>query len=109
MLGKVKKLAARARASGNKSFHAVIVKRGGAVVASGYNHENIHAEVHALKQLRDTRGVVLYSYRVNKAGHLTMAKPCSRCQDYILDAGVKKVLYSDENGRIVEMRLRRVA
>lgn len=105
MTPRLLRLAAKAQHS--RSFHAVLVKRGGAVLAAGYNHGHIHAEVMALNQLWPSKraGTVVWSVRVTRGGRLAMAKPCPRCETYLRANGVKKVVYSSSEGVLETMRL----
>lgn len=88
--------------------HAVLVLQGGRVKAIGYNTYQHHAEIHALQKLwpSERRSTKIVSVRFNKSGKLAMAKPCPECQKYLKAMGVKKVEYSDSNGRMQLMRLR---
>jgi deoxycytidylate deaminase len=87
--------------------HAVHVKRGGAVVSSGYNLETRHAEVAALEKLWPSErvGTTVVSIRVTKSGLLSSAKPCKNCMKYLLENGVKKLIYSDFDGKLVTEKL----
>lgn len=87
--------------------HAAMVFRGGNIVATGSNHETIHAEVQALKKLwPDHRvGTTVMSIRMTRGGVLGMAKPCPACEDFMRKAGVKKVIYSNNHGQMEKMKL----
>jgi cytidine deaminase len=87
--------------------HAVIVYRGGNIVAMGANHDTTHAEVAALNTLwpSERRGTKVVSLRMRRDGKLGMAKPCAKCEDFMRENGVKTVVYSDANGEMVRMRL----
>lgn len=80
--------------------HAAILTRGGAIIATGYNHETRHAEMVALGQLfpDNAKGCTLYSFRWRKNGTWGNAKPCSECAKYLV--GVK-VYYTDAGGKLV--------
>jgi pyrimidine deaminase RibD-like protein len=95
------------RAQHNFAFHAVIVKRAGAVVSTGYNHGNIHAEYAALNQLwpSERRGCRIWSIRITRGGKLAMAKPCCSCEAYLRENGIKAVWYSNGEGRMERMKL----
>lgn len=88
--------------------HAVLVVCGGAVKAIGYNTPKCHAEVHALKKLwpSERKKCKIYSVRFTKAGKLSMAKPCDECQKYLKANGIRKVTYSDGNGKLQVLRIR---
>lgn len=87
--------------------HACLVYRGGALVAMGVNHDFVHAEVSALNSLwpSERRGTKIVSIRVTRAGKLSMAKPCPKCEAYLRENGVKSVLYSTRDGRMEKMKL----
>ena len=87
--------------------HGVLVVRGGAIVAMGYNRNPIHAEVHGLKKLwpDHRKGVTVYSFRFLKSGGWAMAKPCPSCEAYMRKNGVKLVYYTDKFGKLIKMKL----
>jgi deoxycytidylate deaminase len=87
--------------------HAVLIYRGGALVATGYNHEDIHAEQVALGKLwPDHRvGTRVVSIRMRKNGELGMAKPCPKCEAMLREAGVKSVMFSNYDGQMEKMSL----
>jgi cytidine deaminase len=101
------KLFAKAQHSCHR--HAAIVYRGSNIVAAGFNHDYIHAEVAALKKLwPDQRaGVRVVSLRITKAGNLGLAKPCPACEAFMRENGVKSVTYSDNDGKMIKMRLQK--
>lgn len=90
-----------------------VVTKGGAVQAIGRNilksdpafvddHTkcSVHAEVDALRQMGfRAHGCVMFIARVTKTGRKALAKPCTRCQRVITNAGVKRVVFTlDESG-----------
>ena len=91
-----------AERSDNAKFrHVAIVKRGRKVLAIGWNTNWRHAEHDAIGQVRNKellKGAIILSYRVNNSGQLRMAKPCKKCQELIESVGIKKVIYSDNDG-----------
>ena len=88
-------------------WHVTFLTRGGAIVAIGYNHNDIHSEAHALQQLwPDHRiGLVCWNFRVTSTGRFTMAKPCAVCQDLLKRSGIKSVRYSNSEGKIERLKL----
>lgn len=98
MIQKLHRLAAQAQHTW--AFHAVIVKKGGAVLASGYNHEFIHAETNALNKLWPSKraGTTVWSVRINRSGSLANGKPCANCEAYLRENKVKAVMYSTPEG-----------
>lgn len=94
--------------SGHKwAKHAALVLKGGAVVATGFNHEWNHAEVSALQKLwpNKRRGTTVWSIRLTRTGRLAEAKPCPACDQFLRENGVKAVVYSTQDGRIERMKL----
>lgn len=89
-----------------------VVKKGGAVQAVGWNikkqdplylddHSNcsVHCEIHALKQMKfQAQGCVMFVARALKGGGIGLAKPCVNCQAVIEAAGVKRVVYTTDDG-----------
>lgn len=95
-----------ARAQHRWAFHAVIVKKGGAVIASGYNHEFMHAETVALNKIWPSKraGTTVWSVRINKSGSYANGKPCVNCEAYLRKNNVKDVYYTTPEG-IKRMKL----
>lgn len=91
----------------HQHHHGAIVVAGGAIKAVGYNHGQIHAEIHALKKLwpSERKNVKLYSLRFSKGGKWAMAKPCANCEKFLREAGVKVVYYTTESGNMEKMKL----
>lgn len=87
--------------------HAVIVYRGSNIISTGVNHDEIHAEVSALRRLwpSERKGTKVVSLRMTRGGRLGMAKPCPECEAYMRREGVKLVLYSNEQGQMERMKL----
>ncbi len=100
-----KKLLPKARHHAHR--HAAVVYRGGAVVSTGTNHDEVHAEVQALRKLwpDHRRGTTVVSIRMTRGGRIAMAKPCPMCESYMKEWGVKKVIYSNAMGQMETMRL----
>jgi deoxycytidylate deaminase len=95
------------RSTHKQHRHAVLVYRGGALVATGYNLGDHHAEQVALGKLwPDHRvGTRVVSIRMRKDGNLGMAKPCPKCEVMLREAGVKSVTYSNYDGQMEKMAL----
>lgn len=89
---------------------AVIVKKN-RVLSVGYNKphkthpesktrfKTVHAEFDAIKKLSeaDLRGATIYVMRDAKSGE-RMARPCQCCMDLIKLVGIKKIIYSSNEG-----------
>lgn len=104
MFAALRRLASR---SPHNFQHAVLVEKGGAVIAVGYNTGGRHAEVEALNKLWPSKrsGTRILSVRFTRTGKLAMAKPCRKCQAYLLQNGIKKVTYSNSAGSLEVMKL----
>ena len=94
---------------------AVLAKKN-RVVSTGYNNMGkshplqqkyaknvnftlgLHAEVASCLgiPMLDIKDATLYVVRLLKDNKTALAKPCSTCQNFIYNVGIKKVIYSDE-------------
>lgn len=99
-----------------RNTHGAVIVKGGRVLAIGYNkHRNDPvfvspehiktdcsrcAEMVAIKGAgtRNVKGAVIYVARVNNQGVDRNSKPCPRCQTLIERVGIKRVVYTTENG-----------
>jgi deoxycytidylate deaminase len=68
--------------------------------------KTMHAEIDACIGIDRhlIMGSILYVYREGADGNLAMSKPCEMCQKILKELGVKKVMYTIENG-IDEIKL----
>lgn len=90
--------------------HGAVVIRNGNVVSFATNkdinlvdnldeqhvkaHASVHAEVAALSRVSNPRGCTVYVSRAMKSGEPGYSKPCARCQKYLDEAGVKRVVWT---------------
>lgn len=104
-----------------------VIMKGGAIIACGHNSirystkhhkiikrptycDSMHAEraaiLKALNQgsLGKLAGSTLYVTRVNNKGQARLAKPCKECMELIVAVGIKKVIYTDNEGLLNEWR-----
>ena len=105
--------------SNGHSYHlAAFLKRGKGIIRIGVNSDIsharflrikdgtsmafLHAEMDAVIAARP--GDTLIVVRWNKSGKITMSRPCKHCQEFIADAGIKKVVYSGWNGKFFSER-----
>lgn len=71
--------------------------------------QSIHAELNALIRYNEIRlgklpkRTVMYVYREERNGAVSLAKPCKICQKLMRKAGIKKVYYSTDNGVQIEI------
>lgn len=104
--------------------HGAVLVRGGTVLNTSCNknkykawanrfrkkqrgHATLHAEIGAILGLDRamTEGATVYVVRIGRAGDLKNSKPCPMCEAVMQFVGVKKVVYSNENGEIESMRI----
>ena len=104
--------------------HGAILVRAGAVINTSCNknkykawanqfrkkqrgHATVHAEIGAILGLDRsvTEGATIYVVRVGKCGDLKNSKPCPMCEAAMQYVGIKKVVYSSEDGKIETMRI----
>jgi deoxycytidylate deaminase len=96
--------------------HSACLIKGGKVYTFGYNRYikrdrvndkyikyTIHAEIDALCKLKLTKGMDILIIRLGnpKTNKLRNSRPCNSCIDKLIQRGIRKVYYSDENGDIV--------
>jgi len=104
--------------------HGAVLVRGGSVINTSCNknkyrswgnrfrkrqigHATHHAELGCVLGLDRsiTEGATMYVVRIGKSGVLRNSKPCPMCEAALVYVGIKKVVYSDENGNIQSMRV----
>lgn len=87
--------------------HGVIVIKGGAIVATGSNGRERHAEVVALNKLWPSKrwGCSIISIRIRIDGSIGMARPCTECRKYLIANQVIKIWYTDAKGMMQMERL----
>lgn len=103
-----------AAASDCEQKHGTVIVKGGRVLAVGINKDrndptvvvsdtgpdargtifSVHAEIDALKRVKDARGAVVYVARQSKTGTEAFSRPCDGCVKALMDAGVKAVAYT---------------
>lgn len=54
----------------------------------------IHAEIEALRNAPRASGGTLYVARIGRNGKIGLSKPCADCRKAIIEAGVKRVVYT---------------
>lgn len=107
---------------GEYNLGAIVVK-GGSLLSFGTNkhrndpyyiqdipreHWSTCAEQAALHKLKPgtAKGATIYVARVTPGMNTRMARPCNRCADLIINAGISKVIYTSNDNAIVEERIR---
>jgi len=66
---------------------------------------HLHAEMDLLRKTRHSEVSVINVIRFKKDGEITMAKPCIHCQKFLKERGVRKVHYTNWDGKWETMRL----
>lgn len=65
----------------------------------------LHAEVAACHSIVSAKEGTVYVVRLRKDYSIGMAKPCLSCQGYLRIVGIKRVIFSDDNGNFHSMRI----
>ena len=106
-----------AQAGENKVRVGAVLKKGRITLAEAYNkHRNpvenveygdatVHAEAAVLKHAK--RGSTLYVGRLGVIGVPLPSHPCSTCMGLIEKSEVSKLVFLDESGKLVKVRLGR--
>lgn len=104
-----------ARKSEARNRHGAVVVKGGRVMGMGWNkfrndpcnvlpeqiksHCSVHAESDAIKNAgSNLKGAVIYVARVSRRGRDLNSAPCSRCMTLIANSGIKRVVFTTEDG-----------
>ncbi len=97
-----------------------VVVKGGRVINMGINVEfkgskgylrkhrknlALHAEVAALHGIskKNSKGSTLYVIGQTKAGNCILSKPCATCLLFINQMGIKRVVYGNIRGEVMEL------
>ena len=85
--------------------HGTLIFRGGALIATGYNHDDRHSEEVALGKLWPgyARGSTVVNIRIKPSGRVGMARPCPRCLKILLDNRIKRCYYTNAEGKLEEL------
>lgn len=93
-------MALKTSAKSTHSQHKMgaVAVRGGAVISSACNTSKWvgHAERRAIRPHRDLAGCTLYIVRKN----LRCSAPCEGCREAIKEAGIKSIVYYNQNNEI---------
>lgn len=75
-------------------------------LAARYGHlENrTHCEVSCLQQIKQNNHLngTLFIYRESHDGQRRMARCCNSCLQYVKDRGIRKIVYTTNNGYVIE-------
>lgn len=117
---KTKSYLEKARIEAEKSKftyrHGAVLVRGGHIISSAFNENRFcsfgarfrtedgiathHAELRCILGLDRsmTTGATVYVVRISNSGEFKMSKPCQMCRDSMRFVGVKRVIYTTNNG-----------
>lgn len=97
--------------SNHKHHHiGVCIVKGGRVLSTGYNtnkksprsphkFHSVHAEVRAvLSANTDIEGATAYVFRQTKNGTMAISRPCPSCAQFLIENGIRNIVYSFEGG-----------
>jgi|SRR3989344_7654920 len=73
-----------------------------------YNpHRRLHAEIRCIFKAPDRKlkNSTLYIWRKGADDQFLLSKPCSMCMDFIISAGIKKIVYSTNSNSFKELRI----
>lgn len=91
-----------------------VIARGNDILGVGFNltkthprsphkFKSIHAEFMAsINAGYDIKGATVYVFRQHKNGDWAMSRPCPYCWKFLMDMGVKDVVYSFEGSFVQE-------
>ena len=85
-----------------------VLIKGGSIISRGWNSSHIHSEHAMLNRAwrqTDLAGGLVAIVRIRKDGTLGNSKPCKLCVDRLIQAGIKRVLFSNSRGELEEMKL----
>lgn len=103
-VGLLRKIASR---STNRDgfFHSTLVISGGAVLSFASNSNTAHSEVLAVKKASNPVGSTVINLRSRKNGTIGLSRPCDACMAFLKVSGIKKVVYTNNEGVLVTERL----
>jgi len=53
-----------------------------------------HAEIDAMNRATNLKGASIAVARIGRNGKIALSKPCEHCQNDMLEAGIKKIIYT---------------
>lgn len=70
---------------------------------------SIHAEVAAIRATKaNLKDCTIYISRVNARGELRISRPCPDCMKAIIDAGIRRIVYTNSDGTLTVEKIRNV-
>lgn len=106
MLALLRKIASRSPHPSHK--HATLVMKGGALLAWGFNHDDLHSERVALSKLWPNKraGTAVINIRVTRSGSIGISWPCGSCLQFLVGNGVQKVTFVNRKGEWETRRIK---
>lgn len=103
-----------------RTFHATFIYKGPKILSIGvnsakthpralkYNYHcqpNTHSELSALLKLgrEDCTDLTFVNVRLTKDGKTGVSRPCKGCLDMLNQVGFKRIIYSINDGRFIEL------
>ena len=79
-----------------------------AIMYPNRDYKGLHAEVALLRGYRryDVEGSDVYILRLLRNGEVGMAKPCSKCEEYLRSMGIDRVFYTISETQTGILKLR---
>jgi len=71
----------------------------------GQKGYHLHAEMDLIRKIKGLNVREISVARFIKSGRPTMAKPCKYCQKFLKEAGIKKVKYTNWDGKWETLKL----
>lgn len=103
------KAAIKAAANSDHYQHRLgsAIVRGSNIISIGYNSAYIHSEHAAINRAWRSNivGTTLVIVRIRRNGSIGMSKPCGLCMKRLIQAGVKRVVFSNHDGELEAIRL----
>jgi deoxycytidylate deaminase len=87
---------------------------GARIVTLGFNRHKSHpdstcftqhAEFDSVRRMKwkNTANLVMYVARLTRTDKISLARPCTECQSVLLQAGIKKVFFTNHCGELEEL------
>lgn len=109
-----------ASSSTERQRHGAVIVKSGRVLSVGVNtfrnhpqtvsdpntQSSYHAEHMAIKATStDITGATMYVARINRNGKGALSAPCKHCYQKLVEAGIKRAVWSGDNNTIMEMMI----
>ena len=84
-----------------------VLMRGGTIISSAANSGYMHSEHRAINVAwrSDVTGATAVVVRIRRNGTIGLSKPCKLCAARLAQAGIKRVVYSTQQGTLEVLKL----